>query len=183
MKVLVKMNRIWNKNREKLWLILLGILLASCSGMDSAVTATPEVLFIPPTSGPSSVLTSQSLPPAPPTQQENCINQLRFKKDLTIPDGTEVIPGERVTKRWLIINEGSCNWDQSYSFQLISGLALGAGKIQLLYPARQRTQAVMEIIFTAPDNPGRYNSWWQAFDSEGKRFGDPVYMDITVLSE
>ncbi|MFN2280410.1 MAG: NBR1-Ig-like domain-containing protein [Anaerolineales bacterium] len=55
--------------------------------------------------------------------------------------------------------------------------------MQALYPARQATKAVLEIIFTAPDNPGRYNSWWQAYDPDGNRFGDPVYLEISVVSE
>jgi len=163
--------------------VLLVILVTGCQAKEPAPIGTPEALFIPPTSGENHEQNSETPPPASPTQQANCVNQLRYIKDLTIPDGTEVLEGEKITKRWLITNEGSCNWDQSYSFQLISGLALGAKKVQLLNPARQGSRAILEISFTAPDNPGRYNSWWQAFDSSGKRFGDPLYMDISVLSE
>jgi hypothetical protein len=173
---------LWNKNKKYYWFTFLLFLIVGCSGSESAATVTPEILFVPPTSGSSSQSTNQTNLP-PPTQQTNCRNQLRFEKDLTIPDGTEVLPREKISKRWLITNDGSCNWDQSYTFQLISGLALGADKIQHLYPARQGTQAVIEIVFTAPRNSGRYNSWWQAFDSQGNRFGDPIYMDIIVLSE
>ena len=157
--------------------------MVSCQADQPALTETPEPLFIPPSSDFSPEQNQDSLPSASPTEQGNCENQLRYLKDLTIPDGTEVLPSERVTKRWLIINEGSCNWDQSYSLQLISGLTLGAKKNQNLFPARQGSRAIIEIMFTAPENPGRYNTWWQAFDATGKRFGDPIYMDITVLSE
>jgi len=166
-----------------IWIVLLAILVTGCQAKELAPTGTPEALFVPPASSEDDEQNYEVPPTAPPTQQGNCVNQLRYKKDLTIPDGTEVLEGEKITKRWLIANEGSCNWDQTYSLQLISGLALGAKKYQLLYPARQGSRAILEISFTAPDNPGRYNSWWQAFDSSGKRFGDPLYMDITVLSE
>ena len=67
--------------------------------------------------------------------------------------------------------------------QLISGLTLGAEKVQGLYPARQSTKAILEITFSAPDNPGRYNSWWQAYASNGDRFGDPFYVEISVVEE
>ncbi len=167
----------------KIWIVLLVLLVTGCQAKEPAPTGTPEALFVPPASGENNEQNPEAPTAAPPTQQGNCVNQLRYIKDLTIPDGTEVLEGEKITKRWLITNEGSCNWDQSYSFQLISGLALGAKKYQLLYPARQGSRAIVEISFTAPDNPGRYNSWWQAFDSKGKRFGDPLYMDISVLSE
>jgi next-to-BRCA1 protein 1 len=108
---------------------------------------------------------------------------LTFLDDLTIPDGTEVSPGEEVAKRWLIHNEGTCNWNLSYSLQLISGLSLGVGKEIALYPARQSSEAVIEIIFTAPSNPGNYNSWWQAYDPDGNRFGDPIFMEISVVDD
>jgi len=151
----------------KIWIVLVAILVTGCQAKELAPTGTPEALFIPPASGEDHEQNSEVPPPAPPTQQGNCVNQLRYLKDLTIPDGTEVLEGEKITKRWLITNEGSCNWDQ----------------YQLLYPARQGSKAILEISFIAPDNPGRYNSWWQAFDSSGKRFGDPLYMDISVISE
>jgi hypothetical protein len=168
---------------REVWIMLLVLLMVGCQADQPVSTGTPEPLFIPPSSDFSPEQNQDSLPTASPTEQGNCENQLRYLKDLTIPDGTEVLPSERITKRWLIINEGSCNWDQSYSLQLISGLALGAKKYQYLFPARQGSRAIIEIMFTAPENPGRYNTWWQAFDALGKRFGDPIYMDITVLSE
>ncbi len=182
LKIQVKLMRPRKKHSCGIW-IGLCILIAGCQPPENTGTPTPEVYFIPPTPGSSSLASTQVLPPAPPTQQGNCQNQLTYLKDLTIPDETEVKPGEKISKRWLIINEGSCNWDQSYSFQLISGLSLGAKKIQDLYPVRQSARAVIEISFTAPDNPGRYNTWWQAHDPDGRRFGDPLYMDITVINE
>ena len=138
---------------------------------------------MPPTSNPAQEQNSGSAPTPLPTRQANCLNQLEFLDDLTIPDGLEVLPGEKVIKRWLIKNAGSCSWNSSYSLQLISGLALGAEKVQDLYPARQSTKAVLEITFNAPDNPGRYNSWWQASDPDGARFGDPFYIEISVVEE
>ena len=165
-----------------IWIGIL-LLVSGCQDPSSGETPTPEVLFIPPTPGPYSYADGKTPIPPTPTQQGKCKNQLKYREDLTIPDGSEVAPGEKIIKRWLISNEGSCNWDQSYSFQLISGLALGAEKIQELYPVRQGAEAVVEITFTAPDNPGRYNSWWQAYDPKGHRFGDSLYMDITVISD
>ena len=163
--------------------ILLAIGLAGCRTGSTPSTATQIANFIPPTNNPAAVEIQAGEFNPLPTRQPTCDNQLGFLDDLTIPDGLEVSPGEEITKRWLIRNEGSCNWNRSYSLQLISGLALGAKKEQELFPARQSTEAVVEINFTAPGNPGRYNSWWQAYDPDGNRFGDPIYMEISVLSE
>ena len=174
--------RIWKALSFGIWISIL-LLASGCQESSSGKTPTPEVLFLPPTPGPYSFADEATPIHLPPTQQGRCKNQLKYLKDLTIPDGSEVAPGKKITKRWLISNEGSCNWDQSYSFQLISGLALGADQVQELYPARQGSEAVVEITFTAPDNPGRYNSWWQAYDPMGHRFGDSLYMDIMVVSD
>jgi hypothetical protein len=163
--------------------LLLVFLMVGCQSGASDPTITPEAHFLPPTADPSVPQNAAILPTPLPTRQASCENQLVFRDDLTVPDGMEVLPGEKFAKRWLIANEGSCNWDQSYSLQLISGLSLGADKYHHLYPARQSTEAVLEIIFTAPDNPGRYNSWWQAYDPDGNRFGDPVFMEISVVEK
>lgn len=163
--------------------VLLASLIAGCQSEPDSSTATPIANFIPPTNNPASELMPAEEFKALPTRQPDCDNQLGFLDDLTVPDGMEVSPGEEIIKRWLIRNEGSCNWNRSYSLQLISGLALGAGKEQELYPARQSAEAVVEIVFTAPENPGRYNSWWQAYDPDGNRFGDPIYMEISVRTE
>jgi hypothetical protein len=155
-------------------------LAAGCQAGETAATPTPDKHFIAPTSRPADLVPPIVATPLP-TRQANCLNQLNFIDDLTIPDGTEVRPGQIIVKRWLIENKGSCNWNKAYSLQLISGLALGAETDQHLFPARQNTEAVLEITFSIPDNPGRYNTWWQAYDPDGNRFGDPVYMDISVV--
>jgi hypothetical protein len=172
------------KPKGKLWMIF--VLIASfspgCQPFSAGGEETPIANFIPPTFDPAAEVVVTAVSPMP-TRQVNCDNQLRFLDDLSIPDGMEVSPGQELSKRWLIRNDGSCNWNRRYSLELISGLALGASKVQELYPARQSTDVVVEIIFTAPDNPGRYNSWWQAYDPDGNRFGDPIYMEISVLSD
>lgn len=170
------------KPRRRWWLpfLILACGIAGCQPGSGRSTATPRANFIPPTNDPVAEENQPAEYIPLPTRQVNCDNQLRFVDDLTIPDGMEVSPGEEITKRWLIRNDGSCNWNRSYSLQLISGLSLGAGKVQELYPARQSTEAIIEIVFLAPDNPGRYNSWWQAYDPDGNRFGDPIYMEISV---
>jgi hypothetical protein len=163
-------------------LVLVLLITAGCQARDNPSTPTTEILFVPPTAN-QDLDTVSPIPIIQPTRQTDCLNQLKFKADLTIPDGTEVSPGEKISKRWLIVNGGGCNWDQSYSIQLISGLALGAETVQHLYPARQNSEVVIEIVFTAPDNPGRYNTWWQAYDPDGNRFGDPVFMEISVIND
>jgi hypothetical protein len=108
---------------------------------------------------------------------------LAFIEDITIPDGTVVSPGENMDKGWLVQNNGSCNWDSRYRLKFVGGLEMGATVEQALYPARTGSQATIRISFTAPSEPGTYNTAWQAFNPDGIAFGDPVFMEIVVQPE
>jgi hypothetical protein len=118
--------------------------------------------------------------PLAPTPTLDCTDGLRYLSDLTIPDGTQVAPGEGVDKRWQVENSGTCNWDERYRLMRISGEKLGVDGEQALYPARSGTQAEIRILFTAPKEPGTYRSAWQAYDPQGQPFGDPIYIEILV---
>ncbi|MCS6907515.1 MAG: NBR1-Ig-like domain-containing protein [Anaerolineales bacterium] len=108
------------------------------------------------------------------------MNSLRFLSDVTIPDGSEVERSAILDKVWEVENSGTCNWDERYRLKLIGGSELGAKPEQALYPARSGTKFQIHIRFTAPQEPGRVRSVWQAFDPEGRPFGDPIYMEIVV---
>lgn len=109
-----------------------------------------------------------------------CSDSLDFLNDLTIEDGTVVLPGAAIDKRWLVENNGTCNWDGRYHLRLISGEALGAPAEQALYPARAGTQAIIRMLLTAPTEPGTYHSAWQAYNPQGQAFEEPVYIEIVV---
>lgn len=97
-----------------------------------------------------------------------------------MPDGAEVEPGARIDKRWLVKNDGSCNWDASYRLKLIAGPAMGVIEELALYPARGGSQATIRVVFTAPGEAGTYHSAWQAIAPDGQAFGDSIYIEVTV---
>jgi hypothetical protein len=105
---------------------------------------------------------------------------LRYIEDVSIPDGSQVTSGESLDKRWNVENNGTCNWDKGYNLKLIAGPELGAPSEQALYPARSGSQATIRILFTAPTEPGVYRSAWQAYNPDGRPFGDPVFIEIQV---
>jgi hypothetical protein len=158
-------------------------LLAACSPTETEIYRPPTL--VAPVSSPTipaPTATSTQPPvetpiatPAPP-----CTNNLTFLEDLTILDGTLVNPGEVLDKRWQVQNSGTCNWDVSYRLALLSGADLGALPEQSLYPARNGNQAMIRIVFTAPIDPGAYQSAWQAYDPQGNPFGDPIYIQVVV---
>lgn len=167
-------------------LSLLPLWLAVClAGLAACVPApaVPEI-YRPPTA-PASPSGAEPAgggfsQPAAPAPAPVCTDGLRFLEDLTIPDGTIVQPGEQVDKQWLVQNDGACNWDSRYRLRLVSGPSMGAAAEQALYPARGGAQAVIRILFTAPLEPGAYQSAWQAYNPEGLPFGEAVFVEIIV---
>lgn len=161
--------------------------MAACSGLVPG-GRTP-VSFLAPTLPPditpqllvnlTPTATSEALE-LRPTPTPDCTDILSFLEDLSIPDGTVVRPEERLDKRWLVANTGTCNWDQRYHVKLLSGPAMGAELEQMLYPARSGTQFTLRMQMAAPAEAGVYRSAWQASDPQGQLFGDPFFIEIIV---
>ncbi|MGE5462037.1 MAG: NBR1-Ig-like domain-containing protein [Syntrophothermus sp.] len=116
----------------------------------------------------------------PTTNPKDCVNELSFVSDVTIPDNSFISFGTSLDKQWLVENSGTCNWNSSYRLKHLGGADLGAPEEVMLYPARAGTQAMLRVVFTAPFAEGVYESAWQAVDPNGATFGDPIYIRITV---
>jgi hypothetical protein len=170
--------------RIGLFLTFLSLSTAACSEQATpyrpptiAVQITKPVLA---TTTPTAA--TQLVETALPISTPVCINNLGYVEDLSLPDGTVVKPGERLDKRWLVENNGSCNWDENYRLKFMSGADLSAPLEQALYPARSGSEATIRILFTATTEPGTYESAWQAFDPLAQPFGDPVFIQVIVSS-
>jgi Ig-like domain from next to BRCA1 gene len=170
--------------------VLLGLSLAACGGQSGPDQSSIQgEVFIPPTPAVTNtppLVTPSPTPPAAeafrPSPTPACSNSLTYLEDLSIPDGTLVNPGESLDKRWLVENSGSCNWDASYALQLVAGPELDVPETQALYPARSGSTATIRIIFTAPSEPNTYRSAWQAYNPQGEAFGDPIFIEVTVVN-
>ena len=161
--------------------------LAACSSFLSG-GQTP-VAFIAPTLPPDftpQIQYNQTPTPTKPAVEirpsptPDCTDILSFLEDLSIPDGTIIRPAEKLDKRWLVENTGTCNWNSDYRIQLLSGPSMGFNSEQALFPARSGTQFALRLLLEAPAEAGTYRSAWQAVDPKGKYFGDPFYIDIVV---
>lgn len=134
-------------------------------------------LFIAPTLIPIPTATPTTDPNAQPA---DCRNDLAYIKDLTIPDGAVVTAGSTIQKQWQVKNEGTCNWNSTYTIQLISGDNMGAASPQSIVPARGGAEGIITIAFIAPGQPGNYTSTWQAFDPSRQAFGDFFSIQVNV---
>jgi hypothetical protein len=167
--------------------LILALLLAGCTGQNGQepaplLTPSPDVGALIVTLAPK----GPDVEEPEPTQgvreaaAGDCEDSLIFIQDVTIPDGTVVVPESTMDKRWEVENSGNCNWDDRYRVRLIAGPEMGAQKEQALYPARSGTRATIRILFKAPVEPGTYRSAWQAFNPQGEPFGDPFFIEIVV---
>jgi hypothetical protein len=170
--------------REQFSVFLIAILLAACTGQGTPtlyISPTRESTLInSPNSPPSNQDLRTSVPSPQPSPSPACTPGLAFIEDITIPDGTIVNPGEILDKRWLVENNGSCNWDHRFSLKLVAGPKMSAKNEYALFPARSGSQATINILFTAPQELGVQRSAWQAYDPQGNLFGDPIFIEVVV---
>jgi hypothetical protein len=174
--------------------IVILLILVSLSACSPAPTPTPfraptmqppliePTLVIQPTKAVIVILSTPLPTIIPTTNPRDCVNDLSFVNDVTVPDNSFVTYGSNIDKQWLVQNSGTCNWNSSYRLKHLGGANLGAPEEVMLYPARAGTQATIQIPFTAPFTDGVYESAWQAYDPSGSPFGQPIYIRVTVAS-
>lgn len=112
-------------------------LLSSCITISTPTPAAGTPLFItstlPPTKEvvglPSRTPTTKPGTPGTPTKAvtapPNCDDQAVLLEDVTIPDNTQMEPGEEFTKTWKLQNTGDCPWS-GYTLVFADGDRMGA---------------------------------------------------------
>jgi hypothetical protein len=107
--------------------------------------------------------------------------------DVTIPDGTQMAPGQNFTKTWRLQNAGTCTWTTSYSVAYFSGEAMSATQ-NIPFPNEVAPgQSVnISVDMIAPLNPGTYQGNWKLRNASNTYFGigsvgTPFWVSITVV--
>ncbi len=162
-------------------LLFLVVSLTACRP-DARSVATPLVWTpLPPSATPDLRTARTSMPSIPSaTAILFCNDAAQFLEDLTVPDGTEVQPGESIDKRWSVKNVGGCDWGPGYELVHIGSDPFEGPDLLALYPAKSGANAVWRVELLAPQEPGNYVSRWQARNPEGVVFGDVVYLLVIV---
>jgi hypothetical protein len=110
----------------------------------------------------------------------NCLG-LRFVRDVTIPDNTEMTPAEVFTKTWLVENNGSCPWRPGFQVVLIGGLAMGGSPFKVAQTVGPGGSIQVSIKMAAPTNQtGVVQGTWKMVDANGAQFGD--YLSVVVVT-
>ncbi|MBU1661015.1 MAG: hypothetical protein KKD28_06035 [Chloroflexi bacterium] len=159
-------------------------------------TQTPDQQEPTQTLLPTNTPTAPPPPPPPPPPPTNTplptptvipCDHITWVKDVTIPDNTELVPGEAFTKTWRLKNTGSCTWTSGYSLMFESGDAMGApASIQLTTSTVAPGQQIdVSVNLVAPDDPGTYQGFFNLRNPSGTVFGlanesKPFWVKIVV---
>ncbi len=106
-----------------------------------------------------------------------------YVSDVTIPDGTELAPGEAFTKTWALVNTGNCTWNGDYSMTFISGDDMEGSEATIGRSVAPGQSADISVSLTAPEDTGTYTGYWRLANAGGTSFGEDVYVMVTVSDE
>ncbi|KAL8097923.1 protein JOKA2 isoform X2 [Apium graveolens] len=107
-----------------------------------------------------------------------------FVQDVSIIDGTVMAPSTPFTKIWRVKNNGNVVWPSASQLVWIGGDVLSkifsAGVEMPADGCPVGTEIDIAVDFVAPENPGRYISYWRMAAPSGKKFGQLVWVLIEV---
>ncbi len=107
-------------------------------------------------------------------------DQSGFVSDVTIPDGSSLPGGVRVTKTWKIKNTGTCTWSSSYSIGFYKGDTVTYTGMSLPYDVEPGEIVEVSVAFTTPTAEGNYRTHFQLKNSSGKGFLGAFYVDYKI---
>ncbi len=136
-----------------------------------------DISQIPPVPTPTPYPTAV-VPPTPAPVA--CYDAMAFVQDVTVPDGTEMAPGQEFDKIWRVQNIGTCTWNSTYWLVFVQGDRMDGNNEVVDYSVPPGQTYDMTIDQTAPDAPGTYQGVWQMVNGKNVAFGERVYVEITV---
>lgn len=132
------------------------------------------------------------LPPSPtttspqPTSTPLPCDRVRFIKDITIPDNTEIEAGSTFVKTWRLQNAGACTWSPQYALVLTGGEPMGS-QVAIPLPQYVASGEMIDVSVTliAPSVGGTYRAEYKLRNASNIVFGigeknDPFYVQIKV---
>ena len=105
--------------------------------------------------------------------------------DVTIPDGSQMTPGQQFVKTWKIKNDGICTWGAGYKMVYAGYSDQMSGIAQPINGVIGPGQEVeISVQFKAPTKAGEYTSAWTMQNANGIRFfgpgAKPIFVKIVV---
>ena len=139
-------------------------------------TPAPVVTFGVPEGSPVATRTAS----ASGGQATTCFG-LSFVKDVSIPDGTQMTPGQSFTKKWLVQNTGTCAWEPGFTWNIVGGESMSGVAVTLNQRVEPGNQYEFSVPMIAPTNKtGKLRGTWRLADANNNFFGDSPWVEVTV---
>ena len=100
--------------------------------------------------------------------------------DVSVPDGTEMTPGQDFVKTWRIKNTGTCTWGSGYSVIFSFGDKMSGVAEPLTAAVTPNEEVEVSVRFKAPQEAGQYSSTWRMANANNSPFGETFYVLIVV---
>ncbi|HTP00551.1 MAG TPA: NBR1-Ig-like domain-containing protein [Anaerolineales bacterium] len=178
------------KSRTWIWILVaavaFGVVLAMFSSArqpapaPKATATSPVTVFASatPLPSPTPILPTAILATATPIV---CVDGSQYVKDLSVPDGSAMQPGQQFNKTWRLRNTGTCPWDSSYRLAFVAGNAMGGQPAQIQGIVNPGANYDVTVGMTAPTTPGDSQGWWQMVNGRNVAFGPRIWVDIYVI--
>lgn len=159
-------------------LLIIPLLLASCISVEvnepqsappadfvTATLAPTKEAHLPPTLTVTPAITAT--PTFAVTIDPNCTDSAVLVRDVTIPDGTLMKPGEKFTKIWEFINTGTCPW-YGYALKFAAGDQMDAPLSAPIPVTLLKEKVQVSVDLVAPTANGSYTGYFTLNDPNGK---------------
>jgi len=127
------------------------------TSMVTQVPATPTTVSLP--TATSTSKPTATMPPTPTSA--SCTNLAKFVTDVTIPDDTEMLPGQEFIKTWRLQNVGTCTWNNQYALMFVKGDQMnGTSPLHLTGSIAPSSTVDLSVTLKAPGTAGTYRGTW-----------------------
>lgn len=166
---------------------LLTILFSSCISISvdsSSLTSQPNFItatLVPTRAGfvPATPTLKPEVTLAPTlaiTAAANCTDTAVLLRDVTIPDDTQLKPGEKFIKTWEFKNNGTCPWI-NYKLSFNAGDQMSAPLSAPITDTAPKETVQASVELTAPSTNGTYTAYFTLNDANEKNI--PIGIEKT----
>lgn len=105
------------------------------------------------------------------------VYDVRYVRDVTIPDNTVVQTGQKIIKTWRIRNNGTVTIPRLCQLRYVYGTEYG-GSTQVYLPNDLESGKTVDLTVElfAPRTSGKAQGYWQLYDLKGVRFGPMLWV-------
>ena len=106
------------------------------------------------------------------SQPPSACDRAQFIADVTVPDGTRLVPSAGFIKTWRLKNIGTCTWTPSYTMVFDRGEKMsGPDFVNLPQNVPPGKTVDVSVNLIAPPTASSYRGYWKFQNADGIRFG------------